>query len=253
MGTLALPSRAALLNIRSLFSALLLGAIVFTPLVGAARAADGAKPVDKPADAKATRTLGVVLYPRFELLDVYGPVEMFGALGQRVKIVMVGYQAGPIASAQGPKVVADYSFADCPPLDLLLVPGGFGTATQLGNEPLLAWLRERAEKAEIVMSVCSGSALLAKAGLLDGRRATSNKQFFQFAEKQGPKVQWVKEARWVEDGNRVTSSGVSAGMDMALAVIARLYGDEAAQKIADGTEYQWHRDANVDPFAKFAK
>ena len=205
------------------------------------------RPANKPSEPKSTRTLGVVLYPRFELLDVYGPVEMFGAVGQRIKIVMVGYQAGPISSAQGPKVVADYAFDDCPPLDLILVPGGFGTATQLGNEPLLAWLRERAEKAEIVMSVCSGSALLAKAGLLDGRRATSNKQFFQFAEKQGPQVQWIKEARWVDDGNRVTSSGVSAGMDMALAMIARLYGEELAKKVADGTEYQWHRDPNVDP------
>ena len=86
------------------------------------------------------------------------------------------------------------------------------------------------------MSVCSGSALLAKAGLLDGRRATSNKQYFQLAEKQGPKVEWVKEARWVDDGNRVTSSGVSAGMDMALAVIARLYGETAGR-----TNRQRHR------------
>jgi transcriptional regulator GlxA family with amidase domain len=136
---------------------------------------------------------------------------------------------------------------------MVLVPGGFGTMQQLTNKALLDWLRQRAAKAEIVMSVCSGSALLAKAGLLDGRRATSNKQFFQFAVNQGPKVRWVKEARWVDDGDRVTSSGVSAGMDMALHVIARLYGEQVAQKLADGTEYQWHRDANQDPFAKFAK
>lgn len=250
MGTLALPSRVAL-RFSQMAIVVLLSAAVHAP----AWAADDAKTasVAQADTAKTTRTLGVVLYPRFELLDVYGPVEMFGALGNRVKIVMVGYQAGPIASAQGPKVVADCTFEECPPLDLILVPGGFGTATQLGNESVLAWLRDRADKAEIVMSVCSGSALLAKAGLLDGRRATSNKQFFQFAEKQGPNVQWVKEARWVEDGNRVTSSGVSAGMDMALAVIARLYGEKAAEQIANGTEYQWHRDANVDPFAKFAK
>ena len=89
--------------------------------------------------------------------------------------------------------------------------------------------------------------------LLDGRRATSNKQYFKFAVEAGPKVNWVKEARWVDDGNRVTSSGVSAGMDMALHVIARLYGEELAEKLAQATEYQWHRDANSDPFAKFAK
>ncbi len=200
-----------------------------------------------------TRTLGIVLYPDFELLDVYGPVEMFGGCGKRIKLVMVAQKAGPVKSAQGPKVVADYGFDDCPKLDLILVPGGRGTIPQLTNKSMLAWLPQRAEQAEITMSVCSGSALLAKAGLLDGRRATSNKQYFQFAVTNGPKVTWIKEARWVDDGNRVTSSGVSAGMDMALHVIARLYGEELAQKIADGTEYQWHRDANVDPFAKFAK
>jgi len=218
-----------------------------------ARAADDKPQSSEPAAQKATRTLGIVLYPKFELLDVVGPAEMFGNLGPRVKVVMVAQRAGAVASVQGPQLVADYGFDDCPPLDLLLVPGGFGTLTEVNNAELLDWLRTRADKAEFTMSVCSGSALLAKAGLLDGRRATSNKQFFQYAVNQGPKVEWVKEARWVEDGNRVTSSGVSAGMDMALAVIARLYGAAAAEKIANGTEYQWHRDANVDPFAKFAK
>jgi transcriptional regulator GlxA family with amidase domain len=212
-----------------------------------------AKDPKPPEGAARTRTLGVVLYPQFELLDVYGPVEVFGNLGSKVKVVMVAPTAGPVASAQGPKVVADYGLDDCPALDLVLVPGGRGTLNQLGNPKMLDWLRQRAAKAEIVMSVCTGSAILAKAGLLDGRRATSNKKYFQLAVAQGPKVQWVKEARWVDDGDRVTSSGVSAGIDMALHVVARLFGTEVAEKVAEGTEYQWHRDANHDPFARFAK
>ncbi len=203
--------------------------------------------------AKDTRTLGIVLYPGFELLDVYGPAEMFGNVTGKLKVVMVAQKAGSIASAQGPRVVAQYGFDDCPPLDLVLVPGGLGTLRELNNPAMLQWLRDRAEKAEIMMSVCSGSAILAKAGLLDGRRATSNKQFFSLAVAQGPKVDWIKKARWVDDGNRVTSSGVSAGMDMALHVIERLYGTKTAESIATGTEYQWHRDADVDPFARFAK
>ena len=101
------------------------------------------------------------------------------------------------------------------------------------------------------MSVCSGSALLAKAGLLDGRRATSNKMFFQLARSQSDRVQWVTAARWVEDGPFATSSGVSAGTDMALAVIAKLYGRERAEQIAIQTEYSWHRDADRDPFAQY--
>ncbi len=204
------------------------------------------------AEKKDPRTLGIVLYPKFELLDVYGPAEMFGNLPGKLKIVMVAQKAGPVASTQGPKVQADYSFEDCPRLDLIMVPGGFGTMSELKNEALLGWLRSRAEQAEIVMSVCSGSALLAKAGLLDGRRATSNKVYFKFAVDQGPQTEWVYKARWVDDGNRVTSSGVSAGIDMALHVIERLYGAKTAEGIAAATEYQWHRDPDSDPFAKEA-
>jgi len=197
------------------------------------------------------RSLGAVLYPRFELLDLYGPLEMFGALGPELRIVTVAEQAGPVASFQGPRTLAEHGFADCPPLDLVLLPGGFGTLEQLGNAALLGFLQERAPRAEVTMSVCSGSALLAKAGLLDGRRATSNKMFFDFARSQGAKVEWVTEARWVEDGPWVTSSGVSAGTDMALAVVARLYGRERAERIAAYTEYEWHADPTRDPFVKY--
>ena len=118
-------------------------------------------------------------------------------------------------------------------------------------ERLVRELRKRAGEAELTMSVCSGSALLAKAGLLDGRRATSNKLFFQVARSQSERVNWVTAARWVEDGPFATSSGVSAGTDMALAVIAKLWGRERAQLVADMTEYEWQTDASRDPFTKF--
>ncbi len=213
-----------------------------------------AKPTEsKPAEPKGPRTLGILLYPSFELLDVYGPAEIFGNLGSKLKVVMIAEKAGSVKSAQGPQVVADHGFDDCPPLDLVLVPGGFGTLQQVKNEKLLGWLRERADQAEITMSVCSGSAILAKAGLLDGRKATSNKRYFKLAVDNGPKVNWVEQARWVDDGNRVTSSGVSAGIDMALHVVERLYGIKAAETLADATEYQWHRDADVDPFYRPGK
>ena len=197
------------------------------------------------------KTLGAIIYNNFELLDLYGPLEMFGALPGNFNIITVSDQAGPVASLPGPRTVADYSYADCPPLDLILLPGGIGTMAELENDSLLNFLRERSADAQYTMSVCSGSAILARAGLLDGRRATSNKQLFKVATSQSDKVEWVEHARWVEDGTFITSSGVSAGIDMSLAVIARLYGDEHAQRIADFTEYQWHRDAFDDPFAKF--
>jgi transcriptional regulator GlxA family with amidase domain len=243
------PKRAAVL------AGCLLGTALLTGVLAPASAdpPEGGKAQKAPESAPKTRTLGVFLYPNFELLDVCGPVEIFGNTRPRVKVVTVAAKAGPVASVQGTKLVADYGLDDCPDLDLVLVPGGRGTLDELKNVQTHDWLRKRAAKAEIVMSVCTGSAILAKAGLLDDRRATCNKQYFSLFTGQAPKVKWVKEARWVDDGNRVTSSGVSAGMDMALHVVARLFGDELAGKIADGTEYQWHKDADKDPFAKFAK
>ncbi|MGH7819428.1 MAG: DJ-1/PfpI family protein [Candidatus Binatia bacterium] len=200
---------------------------------------------------KPSRLLGAVLYQDFELLDLYGPLEMFGSLGPELRIVTVAEKAGPVGSFQGPKTFAEHGFTDCPPVDLILLPGGIGTMPQLENAAMLAFLRERSATAEVTMSVCSGSAILARAGLLEGRRATSNKQFFDLARSQSGGVRWVTEARWVEDGPFATSSGVSAGTDMALGVIARLYGRERAQRIADMTEYQWHSDPDRDPFHKF--
>jgi putative intracellular protease/amidase len=197
------------------------------------------------------RTLGAILYPKFELLDLYGPLEMFGTVGPEIEIVTVAQAPGPVASTPGVETVASYGFDDCPALDLLLLPGGLGTIPELQNEALLEFLRARAPRAEVTMSVCSGSALLAKAGLLDGRRATSNKVFFSLASDQSDKVDWVTEARWVEDGPFVTSSGVSAGTDMSLAVIARIFGRERAEKVAMLAEYEWSSDPGRDPFAKY--
>jgi len=203
------------------------------------------------SEAKTQRVLGVVLYGDFELLDVYGPLEMFGSIGAGLRIVTVAERAGPVASFQGPQTVAEFDFTSAPKLDLILLPGGFGTMRELENPAMLDFLRNRSAAAEVTMSVCTGSAILARAGLLDGRRATSNKQFFDLARSQGPAVEWVESARWVEDGPFATSSGVSAGTDMALAVIARLYGRTAAQQIADWTEYDWQADASRDPFVRF--
>ncbi|MEE4283688.1 MAG: DJ-1/PfpI family protein [Pseudomonadales bacterium] len=195
--------------------------------------------------------LGAVLYEDFELLDAYGPLEMFGCLAEDIETVVIAEQKGPVKSTGGPKTLAEYDFTDAPALDLLLLPGGIGTLPALDNQNLLRFLRERCPDIPINMSVCSGSAIFAKAGLLDGLRATSNKMFFSLASSQSDKVEWVEKARWVDAGQYVTSSGVSAGTDMSLAVIERLFGAERAQQVAAFTEYQWHTDADSDPFVKY--
>jgi len=205
--------------------------------------------------ANSPLKLGAVLYPGFEMLDLFGPLEMFSLLGaDKLSIHMVAQSKQAVTAAHGmdmgigPKVVADYDFDDAPPLDILLLPGGVGTVPELENERLLGFLAERSKQAQITASVCSGSALLAKAGVLDGHRATSNKQLFGLATAQSDNVEWVARARWVDDGPVVTSSGVSAGTDMSLAIIQRLFGEEVALTVASFAEYTWHRDADSDPF-----
>ena len=195
------------------------------------------------------RTLGVVLFEGFELLDVFGPLEMFGLAADHFEIRLIAENGGVVASHQGPKSVCDDSFNTAPAIDVLLVPGGIGTRGEVNNPVLLNWLKERSQQAELVASVCTGSALLAKAGVLDGLRATSNKQAFAWASSQSEKVQWQQQARWVEDGKVFSSSGVSAGIDMSLAVIAKLVSQQAAEEAANFAEYSWQRDANCDPFA----
>jgi transcriptional regulator GlxA family with amidase domain len=199
------------------------------------------------------RTLGTLLFPRFELLDVSGPVEILGNQNLEpplFEVLMVAETAGLVASAQGPSVQADFGLDDCPPLDVLLVPGGPGTRLEVDNPRLRQWLTARAATAELVLSVCTGASLLARAGLLDGHRATTNKRSFDWVKSQGPRVEWVREARWVEDGRFISSSGVSAGMDMAVQVLSLLAGRDEAERIARVAEYNWQSDPSVDPFAK---
>lgn len=198
------------------------------------------------------RTIGALLFEGFELLDVFGPLEAWGMLGYggEWRIVTTAAAPGRVISAQGASAHADHALDDCPRLDAILVPGGMGTRKAVNDAALRAWLQRRAAEASVTTSVCTGAALLARAGLLDGRRATTNKASFAWVVSQGPSVKWVKEARWVEDGPYVTSSGVSAGIDMTLAVIAKLAGMPTAEGIATRMEYEWHRDPAWDPFAK---
>lgn len=192
---------------------------------------------------------GIVIFQDFEILDVFGPIEMFGMYPETFEVRLVAETQGALASVQGPRCLADDSFDEAKKYDVILVPGGRGTRREVDNLQLLQWLRDQAATAKHITSVCTGSALLAKAGVLDNRRATSNKMNFEWVASQGPKVNWVYEARWVQDGNILTSSGVSAGMDMSLALIRCILGEKAANDAALWAEYGWHKDPEDDPFA----
>lgn len=193
--------------------------------------------------------VGAVLFSGFELLDLYGPLEMLGLLEDRVSITLLGENPGAIESSIGVKGYAEACLEDASPLDLLLIPGGIGTRMLVEKMPFINLLREKALAAHIVATICTGSALLAKTALLDGRRATSNKIAFDWVKSMGPKVRWVREARWVEDGRFWTSSGISAGIDMTLGLITRIYGRETALQVARSAEYLWNEESSIDPFA----
>src|SRR3989441_13256212 len=136
----------------------------------------------------AERTLGVVLFPGFELLDVFGPLEAFGGLVGLFRVLLVAERAGPVASAQRVRAVADHGFADCPHLDLLLVPGGIGTREEVENPTLLDWLAALAAEAGIVTSLCTRAALLARGRLLDRLSSTTNKLLLQLGALPGTPV-----------------------------------------------------------------
>ncbi|MBO6675478.1 MAG: DJ-1/PfpI family protein [Rhizobiales bacterium] len=195
------------------------------------------------------KQIGALIFPCFELLDLYGPLQMFGMLRDDFELHLVAEKQGAVVSNQGPLSMATEAFDGRPGYDIILVPGGAGTRQEVHNQTLLAWLAGQADKAEYVLSVCTGSALLAKAGLLDGRRATTNKSAFAWVTDQGPNVDWQQKARWVEDGKFITASGVSAGMDMTLGALSKMLGEPVARDIERWCEYTWNDDPNEGRFA----
>ncbi|MGC2940655.1 MULTISPECIES: DJ-1/PfpI family protein [unclassified Brevibacterium] len=196
-----------------------------------------------------TRSVAVVLFDGFEVLDVFGPVELFSRLPDSFALSCVATHPGRVRSAQGIEVIASESFDTASTPDIVLVPGGMGTRQLVDDRSFLDSLVNWSADADLITSVCTGSAVLAAAGLLDGYRATSNKKAFTWASELGEAVTWVPQARWVEDRDRWTSSGVAAGMDMTAALIAHLHGAEAAATAARDIELDIHTDSDWDPFA----
>lgn len=200
------------------------------------------------AEAPKSKKLAIVLFEGFETLDVFGPVQMWGRLDDH-DLVLVSETGGAVTSSQGIQTLVDYSFDEAPQFEIIMVPGGAGTRREVDNPAMLEFLRRQDAGTEWTTSVCTGSALLARAGILDGRKATSNKRAWEFATSQDEDVLWQGEARWVVDGKHITSSGISAGTDMALGLVEMLYGRERADRIAHSAEYSWNDDPQNDPFA----
>ncbi|KAH6647394.1 class I glutamine amidotransferase-like protein [Truncatella angustata] len=203
---------------------------------------------------------GVVLFTGFQSLDVFGPLDILNFLSKmrKLELVILAKDLNPVSTSLtaggfGQSVVPTHTFENAPDdIDVLLVPGGQGTRDDANIAPALEYVKRAFPGLRYFLTVCTGSALAAKAGVLDGKRATTNKQAFKWATSQGPKVEWVLKARWVTDGNVWTSSGVSAGIDMMFAFVAERYGDDVAETISIRSEYRRNTDSTDDPFAKYA-
>ncbi|HEX6547887.1 MAG TPA: DJ-1/PfpI family protein [Candidatus Dormibacteraeota bacterium] len=177
--------------------------------------------------------IGFLVYPRLTALDLVGPWEVLARLPD-VRTHLIWTRPGPVMADRGMEVAATVSFQECPPLEVLVIPGGPGQQTLMRHQLLMDFLRENWRTAAWVYSVCTGALLLAQAGLLKGRRVTTHWQAREALAGFGVEV--VAE-RYVFDQNLVSAAGVSAGIDGALALAARIAGEEAAQAIQLSIEY----------------
>lgn len=194
-----------------------------------------------------SRTVAILIFNDVEVLDFCGPFEVFAVTGQQrgsggdFKVFTVAEKAGPIIARNGLSVNPTYTFADCPQPDIVLVPGGYGTRTEMNNDVLLDWIKNQFPKLELLLSVCTGSLLLGKAGLLEGLSATTHFSAMDELRSVAPNTTICPEDRYVDNGKIVTSAGISAGIDMSLYVVSRLLGAEKAAATARQMQYDHWR------------
>ena len=191
-------------------------------------------------------SFNVILFNDFETLDAFGPVEIIGKMPNTYNLKYFSMHGRTVISSQQVSVsTLPFSEIDG---GILLIPGGMGTRKLVDDGEFIAQLHTLSQNALYVLTVCTGSALIAKTGLLKNKRATSNKLAFDWVCANDNDVNWIKKARWVNDGKYYTSSGVSAGMDMTLGFISDVHGEKTANDICNYIEYIWHGDKDDDPF-----
>ena len=198
------------------------------------------------------RRVGIVLFEDVEILDFCGPFEVFSATrlneekrleeSSPFEVLLVAEKTTPVTTTGGMKVIPHWAFESCPKLDILVVPGGWGTRKELHNPVMLDWLRDRSSEVEMLTSVCTGSMLLGYAGLLNGLHATTHWRSLDWMKDSFPTVTVEYDKHVVEDGQVFTSAGISAGIDMALKVVARYCGDAVARATAKHMEYSYTED-----------
>ena len=198
------------------------------------------------------KRVGILVFPNVEVLDFCGPFEVFSVtrLHEEARreepspfeVLLVAERMDTVVATGGLKVVPDVTIDACPPLDILVVPGGWGTRTEANNQRLIDWIGERGRSVETLTSVCTGSMLLGQAKLLDGRRATTHWRSLSRMREAFPSVTVEEKLHVVEDGHVVTSAGISAGIDMALRIVIRYFGEAVGRATARNMEYPFPDD-----------
>lgn len=203
------------------------------------------------------RNVGIYVFDEVEVLDFAGPFEVFSTASRVFRrtqpeaeapfeVFTVGASRSPVSARGGLVVQPRYSFADHPALHVLLVPGGVVTA-ELDRPRVIAWVAVRAAAAELTASVCTGAFLLARAGLLKGKSATTHWEDVAGLRAMAPATRVVPGVRWVEEGALLTSAGISAGLDMSLHIVARLAGHDLAVRTARQMDYAWRDETRAAP------
>jgi transcriptional regulator GlxA family with amidase domain len=198
------------------------------------------------------KRVGILIFPNVEVLDFCGPFEVFSVtrLNEDARreelspfeVLLVAERMDTVVATGGLKVVPDVTIDTCPALDILVVPGGWGTRTEVNNQRLIDWIGERGRSVETLTSVCTGSMLLGQAKLLDGRRATTHWRSLSRMRDAFPAVTVEEKLHVVEDGHVVTSAGISAGIDMALRIVIRYFGEAVGRATARNMEYPFPDD-----------
>jgi transcriptional regulator GlxA family with amidase domain len=190
------------------------------------------------------KNVAILVFDEAEVLDFCGPFEVFSVTGQRdglkpFNVYLVAVKDAPVVARNNFSINPPYKLSDCPPPDILLIPGGYGTRREMNNETLLNWVKQCAEKVQLLLSVCTGALILGKAGLLDGMQATTHHGAIELLKEVAPKTKVHESARIVDNGKIILSAGISAGIDMSLYVVSKILGEEQAKETASYMEYDW--------------
>ncbi len=194
------------------------------------------------------RNVAILLFDDVEVLDFAGPFEIFAVTGQRAggekpfNVYTVAEKPDTISARNNLIVQPNYTIENCPPPDLFVIPGGYGSRAAMRNPAIVDWVRQQHNRTELTLSVCTGALVLATAGLLDGLQATTHYGSYDTLAELAPKTTVIRGVRYVDNGKVITSAGVQAGMDMSLHVVARLLGDEVARETAYYIEYEWQAE-----------